>query len=82
MQDYQGTTFIHYLSDSDTERALETGGFNYTVSIDTSAAGSAKMHWKDTRAVENKTDTADGWQDNGATDCRVVIQDFCLDSAS
>lgn len=82
MQDYQGTTFIHYLSDSDTERALETGGFNYTVSLETASAGEANAYWKDPRAVENKQAEASGWVTPNELDCRVQMQEFCLNSAS
>jgi len=82
MSNDAGNTFTLWLLDHDIEAALGTDGYTYTVSINTANAGSAAVAFMDPSAVQDATATAAGWVAENGQDCSIVVQDFCLDSAS
>lgn len=82
MKDSTGkNTFVHFLSEDDTKQALD-GGFDYTVSVDTTGSVTAVVDWTDSRAVDDVNATAAGYiATNDPLKCHVNIIDFCLDDA-
>ena len=77
-----GNKFRHWFDENDREKALQPYGFNYTVQIASAGAPSAKIEWKDVRAVENQTAEAHGYIASNELDCRVNVMDFCLVDAA
>lgn len=75
-------TFKHWFNSNDRAKALQVGGFNYTIQIPSAGAPEAKIEWKDVRAVENATATAPGYVAPDDLDCRVNVIDFCLSGAN
>lgn len=74
-------SFRHELTSADINKTLAEGGFNYTVSIDTASAVSARTTFDDPRAYTTVDQDGPGWTGDADDTCLVNIVDFCLDDA-
>jgi hypothetical protein len=70
------------MDSSDLETALSAGGFNMSVTIEATEASGAEITMADDNAAADASAPADGFSTPVDTDCSVIIEEFCLLSAT
>jgi len=76
----ENVEFMHFLSASDLEAAIE-GSFDFTVIVPSNEAAVAMIAFSDDNAADDATDLIDpAYVPESATSCEIQVREFCLTS--